>query len=337
MDPINYQRIRLWSGITSIGANLALIWGLALSASWWAMGFSGFGLLGIPAVLLAVAILVTLANLPFDILSGHAVEQAVGRTGQSASHWLSDWIRGRFVTLIGLWIGMIYFSAIHQASRSGTTILIIAAGAVVILLFLLVPAGDSAPLGSSKEVFEKSMNAELQSLGVTPRPVRWFDLGDEETVNGCITPRGLLSLSATVAQWLTPREAALMASREEYYRKFGTWLFTLLIVASWTLLGILLATLIPSANAVQAGLIGAAVMSSWCFLALFVWPTLNRFWMNRGDAFLASLASPAEVSELLSKIERLNATDISLSAVKTAVFHPIPPLQERLSKLDQHS
>ena len=335
MDSTDYQRIRLWSGITSIGANLAMIWGLALSASWWAMGFSG--ILGISAILLAVAILVTLANLPFDVLSGHAVEQTVGRTGQSASDWLADWIRGRFVTLIGLWIGMIYFSVIHQASRSGTTILIVAAGAVVILLFLLVPAGDSAPAGSSKEVFEKSMNAELQSLGVTPRPVRWFDLGDEESVNGCITPRGLLSLSATVAQWLTPREAALMASREEYYRKFGTWLFTLLIVASWTLLGILLATLIPSANAVQAGLIGAAVMSSWCFLALFVWPTLNRFWMNRGDAFLASLASPAEVSELLSKIERLNATDISLSAVKTAVFHPIPPLQERLSKLDQHS
>ena len=337
MDSTDYQRIRLWSGITSIGANLAMIWGLALSASWWAMGFSGLGLLVIPALLLAVAILLTLANLPFDVLSGHAVEQAVGRTGQSASDWLADWIRGRFVTLIGLWIGMIYFSVIHQASRSGTTILIVAAGAVVILLFLLVPAGDSAPAGSSKEVFERSMNAELQSLGVTPRPVRWFDLGDEESVNGCITPRGLLSLSATVAQWLTPREAALMASREEYYRKFGTWLFTLLIVASWTLLGILLATLIPSANAVQAGLIGAAVMSSWCFLALFVWPTLNRFWMNRGDAFLASLASPAEVSDLLSKIERLNATDISLSAVKTAVFHPIPPLQERLSKLDQHS
>jgi hypothetical protein len=337
VDSTDYQRIRLWSGITSIGANLAMIWGLALSASWWAMGFSGLGLLGIPAVLLAVAILVTLANLPFDVLSGHAVEQAAGRTGQSTGQWLADWIRGRLVTMIGLWIGMIYFSAFHQASRSGTIILIVAAGVMVILLFLLVPAGDSAPAGSSKEVFEKSMNAELQSLGVTARPVRWFDLGDEETVNGCITPRGLLSLSATVAQWLTPREAALMASREECYRKSGTWLFTLLIVASWTLLGILLATLIPSVNAVQAGLIGAAVMSSWCFLALFVWPTLNRFWMNRGDAFLASLASPAEVGELLSKIERLNATDISLSAVKTAVFHPIPPLQARLSKLDQHS
>ena len=212
MDSTDYQRIRLWSGITSIGANLAMIWGLALSASWWAMGFSELGLLGIPSVLLAVAILLTLANLPFDVLSGHAVEHSLGRTVQSASHWLSDWIRGRMVTLIGLWIGMIYFSTIHQASRSGATILIIAAGVVVILLFLLVPAGDSAPAGSSKEVFEKSMNAELQSLGVTPRSVRWFDLGDEETVNGCITPRGFLSLSATVAQWMTPREAALGSS-----------------------------------------------------------------------------------------------------------------------------
>ena len=337
MDPINYQRIRLWSGITSIGANLAMIWGLALSASWWAMRFSGLGLLGIPLVLLAVATLVTLANLPFDVLSGHAVEQAVGRTGQSASLWFSDWIRGRFVTLIGLWIGMIYFSALHQASRSGTMILIVAAGVVVILLFLLVPAGDSAPAGSSEEVFEKSMNAELQSLGVTPRPVRWFDLGDEETANGCITPRGLLSLSATVAQWLTPREAALMASREEYYRKSGAWILILAIVAVWTLLGILLALLLPSVNPVQAGLSGAAIMTTWCFLALFVWPTLNRVWMRHADSFLASLATPGEVRDLLSKIERLNATDISLSPAKTTVFHPIPPLQDRIANLDRLS
>ncbi len=44
----------------------------------------------------------------------------------------------------------------------------------------------------------------------------------------------------------------------------------------------------------------------------------------------------SEVHDLLSKLERLNATDISLSPAKTAVFHPIPPLQDRLSNLDRH-
>jgi hypothetical protein len=335
VDSTHYQRIRLWSGITSIGANLALIWGLALSASWWASEVRGA--LAVSAVLIAAATVATMANLPFDVLSGHAVEHAVGRTAQSASRWLLDWIRGRFVTLIGLWTGMVYFSAINQAPRYAAVSLILVAGVVVILLFLLVPAGYPAPKGSAHEVFEKNMASESVSLAVKSRPVRWFDHGDHETVNGCITPRGFLSLSTTVAQWLTPREAALMAAREEYYRRSGAWILILLIVLVWTLLGILVASLLPSMNPVQSGLCGAAVMTTWCFLALFVWPTLNRFWMRRADSSLASLATPGEVRDLLSKIERLNATDIALSPAKTAVFHPIPPLQERLSNLDQRS
>lgn len=285
--------------------------------------------------LLAAAILLTLANLPFDILSGHAVEHAAGRTAQSASRWLRDWVRGRFFTLLGLWFGMVYFSAIHRAPCSGAAALILAAGVIVIVLFLLVPSGDRAPKDSSREAFEKNMAAELSSLGVTARPMRWFDPGDEETVNGCITPRGFLSFSTTVARWLTPSEAALMAAREEYYRMSGTWLTVLVIVTFWTLLGILLGSLMPSINPVQAGLNGAAVMSAWCFAALFVWPTLNRIWMEKADAFVATLASPGEVRDLLSKIERLNATDIALSPAKTLVFHPIPPLQDRLSNLNR--
>jgi Zn-dependent protease with chaperone function len=229
---------------------------------------------------------------------------------------------------------MVYFSAIYQAPCFGAVTLFLTAGFIVIVLFLLVPSGDRAPKDSSQEAFERNLERELKSLSVNPRPVRWFDHGDSETVNGCITPRGFLSLSTTVAEWLTPREAALMAAREEFYRRSGTWLTVLVIVTFWTLLGILLGARMPSVNPVQAGLNGAAIMSTWCFVALFVWPTLNRLWMRKADAFLATLTSPGEVRDLLSKIERLNATDINLPAAKTAVFHPIPPLHERLSNLD---
>jgi Zn-dependent protease with chaperone function len=125
-----------------------------------------------------------------------------------------------------------------------------------------------------------------------------------------------------------------MAAREECYRRSGTWIVILGIVTLWTLLGIFLARFLPSVNTVQAGLSGAAIMSTWCFLALFVWPSVNRVWMRHADASLALLTTAGEVRDLLSKIERLNATDIDLSAGKTAVFHPIPPLHERLSNLD---
>lgn len=331
VDPSNYQRIRLWAGITSIGTNLALIWGLAISAAWWADRFSGPFLT--LTVLLGVAALITLANLPFDLLSGNAVERAASRIECTNSSWFGDWIKGRGVTLAGLWVGMVFFSFSHQTPQLSIPALLIAGGLLTVILLLLVPAGHSALPGSSEEQFEKKLGLEVMSLGVNLRPVRWWDHGDAETVNGCITPRGLLSLSTTVVHCLTPREAALMVTREEYYRRSGAWMMILLIVTGWTLLGIFLAFLIPSGNSVQAGLCGAAIMSTWCFLALFVWPTINRIWMRKADAYLASLAASEEVRALFSKIERLNATDISLSPVKTAVFHPIPPLQDRLDRL----
>ncbi len=332
VDPSNYQRVRLWAGITSIGANLALIWGLALSASWWASGLSGP--VAVPAVLLSVALLITLANLPFDLLMGSALESAANRIVEYETGWLKDWVRNRLLTLAGLWTGFLFFAAFHQVPRQWAVPMLLAAGAFILILFLFVPAGRPSDAGSLEKAFEENLEFELKPLKITLRPVRWFDHGDEETVNGCISPRGVLSLSTTVAQWLTPREAALLVAREEYYRRSGAWILILVIVAVWTLLGILAASLLPSINPVQAGLCGAAVMTTWCFLALFVWPTLNRLWTRRADSFLASLATLAEVRDILSKVERLNATDISLSPTKTAVFHPISPLQDRLSSLD---
>ena len=335
MDSTHYQRIRLWSGITSIGTNLALVWGLALSASMWAVDISG--VLAVTAVFLFVAILVTFANLPFDLLSGHAVELAVGRTGQSVSRWLNDWTRHRAITLAGMWTGMLFFAGFYRVPGYWVIPMLLVAGVFILILFLLVPSGRASSTASLEEEFEKKLESEVKSLQIKSRPVRWFDHGDMETVNGCITPRGILSLSTTVAQLLTPREASLMVAREEYYRRSGIWIMILAIVTIWTLSGILLTRLMPSVNPFQAGLYGVAVMTTWCFLALFVWPTLNRFWMRQADSFLASLTSRGEVSDLLSKIERLNATDITLSPGKTAVFHPIPPLQDRLTNLDRLS
>jgi hypothetical protein len=331
VDPTPYQRIRLWAGITSIGANLALIWALALTSGVWAARFPSW--ISSAMVLLAAATLLSLANLPFDMLTGDAMERAAGRTERSTSIWLKDWAKGRSITLLGGWAGMLFFSFLPQLPHGSLTWFLVCAGLFTLFLFFLVPAGRVANQEPTLRKFEENLALEMKTLGLKLRPVRWFDHGDLETVNGYITPRGFLSLSDSVAQRLAPREAALMAAREEYYRRSGAWILIQVIVAVWTLLGILLASLTPSLNPAQAGLSGAAVMSSWCFLALFIWPTLNRILMRNADSFLTSLVAKEEVRRLLQKIERLNATDISLPAAKTTVFHPIPPLQDRLNRL----
>jgi hypothetical protein len=267
------------------------------------------------------------------MLIGDAVERAAGRTERTTSSWLKDWTRGRSVTLLANWTGMLFFSFLHQSPQRVLPWLLVGAGLLTLVLFFWVPAGRQAERGSPLEKFEENLALEMKPLGVKLRPVRWFDHSDLETVNGYIAPRGFLSLSESVAQWLTPREAALMAAREEYYRRSGAWILAKGIVVFWTLFGVLLVSLTPSLNPVQAGLSGAAVMTSWCFLALFIWPTVNRVLTGKADAYLSSLAAKEEVCSLLRKIEHLNATDVSLPAAKTAVFHPIPPLQERLNRL----
>lgn len=207
MDPSHYQCIRLWAGITSIGANLALIWGFAISAAWWADRFSGSVVT--LTVLLGVAALITLANLPFDLLSGDAVERGTGRIEGSTSSWFKDWIKGRVGTLTGLWLGMVFFALFHQAPQLAIPGSLTAGALLTFILLFLVPAGHAVFPESSGEEFEKKLSFELKSLGVKLRPIRWFDHRDAQSVNGCITPRGFLSLSTTVAQCLTPREAEI--------------------------------------------------------------------------------------------------------------------------------
>ena len=106
-----------------------------------------------------------------------------------------------------------------------------------------------------------------------------------------------------------------------------------MIAGTWLLVGAGLALTVPAANAIQAALGGAAVVSLWSFLALFVWPTLNRRWMSEADRVLLQYAPTEEIQALFEKVQQLNGTDTALASAKTAIFHPIPPTQDRINAL----
>jgi Zn-dependent protease with chaperone function len=57
--------------------------------------------------------------------------------------------------------------------------------------------------------------------------------------------------------------------------------------------------------------------------------------MIQADRALCEKATPEEVMGLLNKVQRLNATDTELGSVKTTVFHPIPPLSDRIRSLSK--
>lgn len=335
VNAVEYQRMRLWSGIVSIGVNMGVIVGLAVTAGWWGSFFTS-----IPAQIALLAVIpigLALANLPFEILTGHACESASNRTVQPLAAWLADWRSGVIPTVGAQVFGYLFFYslALLPADARWLVAILLAASVISVALWKLGRGGPwSFAEGEAQAGFSEAMNRELARLSLPCREVVWVRDADTSAVNGTIPPFGnRILLSTNVEHHLTPREAALMVAREDWFARSGTSRRAAAIAGGWLLAGVTLALLLPGSNPIQSALTGVAVVTVWCFIALFVWPTLNRKWMEDADRALASLAPHDEVITLLAKIQNLNLTDTQLRAAKTWVFHPIPPLEQRIRNL----
>ena len=336
----DYQRVRLWSGIFSIGINLGLVW-----------AFYGFSLLVSArvldrfdakfALLLPVAAMLAL-GLFFDILSGFAAETALGRTRQPFNLWLRDWLLASARVAPALYVGLLALGWLRFQSWQITAVCALAAAALWAALTLLLPALLPRAWQTQTErtrAFEAPLRLEFERAGVPGKvPIRWIESEDETTVNGAIPPlgRAQIWLGSNVAAHLTPRQAALLVRRDFWFRRSGKHLAETMICIGWLLIGIAGARLMPATNALQAALGGAAFMTSWCFAALFVWPRLNSAWMRAADRDLLGVADRDEIEILLRRVQQLNASDTKLPDAKAGVFHPIPDLSRRLENLAQN-
>lgn len=337
----DYQRVRLWSGIFSIGTSLGLIW-----------AFYAVSLLASPLILrhfnapliLLLPIAAWLAlGLVFDILTGFAAETALGRTRQSFNLWLRDWSLVALRTAPALYLGLLALGWLHF--QNWPIFLIFGGGAALLwaLTTLLLPAflpRAWQTQSAQTRAFEQSLRHELKNIGVpAAMPIRWIESEDETTVNGTMPPlgRAQIWLASNVAAHLTPRQAALLVRRDFWFRRtgkgVGKGVLETLICIGWLLLGLVGARLMPAVDALQGALGGAALMTSWCFAALFVWPRLNSAWMRVADRDLLEVASLEEVETLLRRVQELNASDTQLPDAKASVFHPIPDLTRRLENL----
>lgn len=328
----SYQRIRLWSGIVSIGANLGIICGLYLSAPWWSSALAGH--VAPIALLVALPFAIALANLPFEILSGHACESAANRTCQPLGGWLKDWVREVSPICFAQAFGLLFFYG-FAVVPGGIQLAFAALISLAVIAVGLLRVGSAGREFPDDDDFTRRTIDEMEKLGARNVKIEWVELADERTVNGGLRPfTNTILLSTSVREQLSPREAALLCAREQWLKcnhagsATATW-----IAAGWLLLGVGFALAVPAANPVQAAIGGAAVVSIWSFAALFVWPPLNQKWTRRGDDYLARVSSSDEARTLLAKIQNLNQTDVTLPPGKASVFHPIPPLASRIESL----
>lgn len=336
-DYQNYQKVRLWSGVFSIGLNLGLIWAFYLAS-----------LLVSPRLvarfdarlLLLIPVLAMLAlGFVFDVLSGHAAETALGRTRQGFGAWARDWVLVSLRVAPALYLGLLLLAWLRFQSGP-----ILAAVGLVVALFLagwtlllpaILPRSWRRENAETRE-FEAQLRLELAKVEVPAAlPILWLESEDETTVNGAMAPlgRAQIWLASNVSCHLTPRQAALLIRRDWWFRRTQKHLAGTGICIIWLLIGLALARLLPAQGAWQAGLGGAALVTSWCFAALFVWPPLNQRWMRAADRDLLQVAPHEEIETLLRRVQVLNASDTQLSNLKSGVFHPIPDLNRRLEAL----
>ncbi len=329
-----YQRVRLWSGISSITLGIALSW----AAVWLAPSLGQ--LLPLP-FFLQIMTLVTgavLLMLPLEILSGQAAEQLSGRGKQSVGAWFADWKSG----ILRYWIpGMaaawIFGVAANLDDHERWGLLLIFASGLL-SLGIFWPALIPKPWfvsSTSLDSAGRRIQAELESLMEQPAPgVVWIGDPDASLVSGN-SPDFLkfrrIYFTETVASSLTPREAALMAAREGWFVENRLRMLVLGIAVGWLTVGLAMALFAGAGREpLVAATLAIAMMSTWSLVALFVWPTLNRRWSAEADVWLAKQSSASEVAALIRKIQDLNATDFDLGSGKTGVFHPIKPASTRV-------
>ena len=280
LNATNYQQVRLWSGIFSIGANLGLIWALyfaSLSASPWLLSRFDARVL----LLLPVAAMLALGFV-FDLLCGHTMESALGRTRQSLKGWLRDWLLVALRVAPALYVGLLSLGWLRFQPTSNQLLFAVFAALFLIFLTLLLPAFLPRSWRCESDQtrdFAVQLRPELAKIGVpSGLAILWIESEDETTVNGAIPPlgRAQIWLGTNVARELSPRQAALLIRRDWWFRRTKKHVLSAAICVSWLLFGFLFARFLPARDALQAAFGGAAIVTSWCFVALFVWPRLDE-------------------------------------------------------------
>ncbi|NJK93097.1 MAG: hypothetical protein HC904_15525 [Blastochloris sp.] len=148
-------------------------------------------------------------------------------------------------------------------------------------------------------------------------------------------------ISSVAVEKLSPRELALMIWREEMFFDPTRGIKALALCLTFYLSGILLGLMSSAVLSLQgwaAWFWLVAFISTWSFLALFVFPFATRRDHADADRMMIRHGIPAfEYAALLKKIQQCNQTETQVPAWVESIFHPVPTLSSRLKKLEKAS
>lgn len=335
---VNYQRARLWLGISGVGtfvlfaiAAILLGWPKDLSNTW--VGESSDA-----AVIVAAMLFYIVLSAPFDWIGGLILPHRFGESYGSVAVFAQRWLRGVLVHASVMALALV---AILATGKAGG--LIAAAIALLACMVVLVLAQAHLARWVGGLLDTDCDNGSLPTRG-GPR-VRIYHGVDSGFTGGMVGPPGsetiiipscwLTQLKPSVKQTLLLRRRAILQTRS---RSSG-----LVFAMVWNLAGFLLAAfLVPGAGVTSAaGVLTLALGAGlWSFLGLLLLPTPSRFAVLAADRNLlasqvaaGSDATAASLASAMRAIHELQKDEPRRGRWIERVFHPIPALEHRLQRL----
>jgi Zn-dependent protease with chaperone function len=339
-----YQRVRLWCGILGIGGILVPLWaGLILGlpqAMDDLLGEVGWIGGGIAALLLTLGatLIQALPDGIARIVEARFGQLRPGAQAGSTASWMAQSLtlggmRLVTATLSGLAIGGIVALAGDQWLPYAAVLVAALAGLVFIL-----PTPPLRPVDLPVEHHEwlDRTRAEMEHRLKLPWPEpAWYDHGERALAGGWsgVGPWRKLYVSLSLTE-VPPRLAAGLLAREIGHLRRQDRLASFLGSVLWLLTGLIgAAMLAPVYGSLgPAGLVSliASVMTTWCFVGLFIWPAMGRAQVLAADRFVLERGmSQEDTLRMLDTLAERNRPDEELPPMKKYVFHPIPPMQDR--------
>lgn len=339
--------MRLWCGVLGIGAILAVLWGVlwlggagavtARMGHWPAMAQGA-------VVMALLAVLVSVVQFPFDVFAGRVVEGNYRQTDLVA-----DFSWGtQYVVNVLLWCGKLVAAGavagwvVSAAPEKWAVWAGLALFGLGLLQWVVpVSPGPGVELGSVRKAWLEQVRAELVARKLRLPRMVFYEHGERSLAGGWSGAGFLRGLYVARTLFdIEPVIAAGLVVRELAHLREGHRLLSLMCTALWTVLGVMLASVVARAGGYAGSpgavvLVIAVVMTTWCWLGLLcVWPPLGRYLVFAADrAMLEAGYTVEECLRVLATLSERNRPDEDLPPVVAFVFHPIPPMRARRAAL----
>ncbi len=291
----------------------------------------------------------------WDSFTGFYSEKNRNRTSETFSNWFSSWVAGSAVVFsLQLFGGALLALSASNFSRHHWAFLLTVDFLLLFLAWKLynqhfqwIPALLKRKYSPSLQ-YQSELEQELLKRGFSikenPHLLYFYQSHDCSILNGGSIGGGKYRrymISSASLEHLSPTQLAILIWRDECLNHPSERSKCFFLSLIYCFIGLLLAqlTMISMGHFFWDRWFWLlAFLSSWFFLALFIFPFYSRKNYLRVDRrVMEAGVSLEEYRTLLIKIHHLNAADSQVPSWIESIFYPIPSLSNRLSNLAKFS